>query len=254
MKRDIAGLTALLASLPLIFIGCDIEPKTIAGFGDSMTAHIQREDGSWANFSYIVGLNELVEPFYVTEEFGLPQKSCPSVRDEGMIPELERTEYRKGDVVVLMCHTILFVHTPLWETVLAVEDMESMIKETGAKFVFASQPAWYRPTAWNHASRTFYDTLFPRLSHDTLIIDNDALWKEMEYDLDISNYTDGIHMSEKGAQILTDTLYETLCDEGMILCKEDIEELFSEYINRTFFSRLRLDRCPHGCRAGHRAR
>jgi hypothetical protein len=129
MKRNLASLTGLLASLTLVSAGCDIEPKAIAGFGNSITAHIQMQDGSWANFSYIVGLNELVTPFYETEEFGLPGKTCPSVRDEGMIPELERTEYRRGDVVVLMCHTISFIHTPLWETVLAVGDMESMIKD-----------------------------------------------------------------------------------------------------------------------------
>ena len=217
---------SILTVLAFVSIAC--EPRAIIGFGDSITDDWESNYGDRHNVSYILGLEELVRPLYYTEEYGRGGATCPRVRDVKVIPELARTRYGRGDVIVLMCHTLNFWHTPLAAGLEAVLDIKEMVEATGAAFVFASQPAWHVDHATNVDSREFYDTLFPLLG-DIVIIDNDRIWKEKGYNLDMSNYSDGIHMTRKGSEILGDELYDTLCDKEVIVCEEDIVEL---YLNR----------------------
>ncbi len=229
-NKILTGLTALTLSLT----GCPEEtkyqevkpcierpnindPHALVGFGDSITAEWSEPDGRY-NVSYILNLRDELAPHYSVEEFGLRGTTCPYARDRKLIPEFEATEYREGDIVVLMCFTPNFNITSLEDTVDAVLDMKDIVKETGAKFIFATHGAW--KSYYNPDTTIFYNTLFPLLG-DTPIIDNDTRWREEGWNLDGDNYSDGVHMSAQGSEKLTDALYEKLCDEEFLPCESN---------------------------------
>ncbi|GAG09660.1 unnamed protein product, partial [marine sediment metagenome] len=153
-----------------------------------------------------------------------PWATCQQVYQNMWSDAVEASRWQPFDVVVVMCHTPDENLIGIDKTLDAVLQMYSEALENGLQFVFATQPAWHIDSAWQQpSSRAFYDALFELLPSEAMTIDNDQFWKDMGYNLDPANYTDGVHMSDQGGAILGATMRERLCGMGGVVLPCDLE-------------------------------
>jgi len=199
----------MIRTIALLFV-LSITGCNLYAFGDSITSHQPGHNASWTHYFEL--------PHTEIVQLGQPAATCNRIYENWWATVDVATNADFLDIVVVMCVTPRFDLVSLEVALDAVVKMHQESTDAGLQFVFATHPAWHIDEAWrNPDAREFYDAVFDALPASTLFIDNDQHWKWNNYNLDSSNYTDGVHISEAGATLLGEHMGAEICASNKLL-------------------------------------